>query len=619
MSEISIIVPVYKAEQYLRRCVDSILAQTFSDFDLILVDDGSPDQCPLICDEYAVSDHRIHVIHQVNSGPSLARNNGIEWVFAQSNSRYLAFVDSDDYLHPQFLEYMYQAVESAQADVGMCCHKYVTDSACLNGVKRYNISSVKEISAENLMVAQWSGFNYVWGKLFAKKSFQTLRYPKDVSFGEDNLVIFRVMFEASRIVFVDNELYYYFYNPTGITKSPWTPKSLDVFEGIRVQLTYYAEHNYAKAYEKEIELYIQQYAYQIHRIREDKVNFAKNRSYMWEMQKQMKKLLRQNNSYKARKRFYWYEAVYPKRARVLNIAGKVKRNLKRNGMSGTAKKLLKKCFAVLFIYICVSLWLSYNYLSTTYVQVSDEKITAPLRIVLVSDLHDHVFGKDNSKLIQKIAGQAPNLIILDGDMINSDSGDSHVATDLISALTEIAPVYYSLGNHEIAYMENGNPELLQELKMAGAVVLNNNIVDIEVNGNKMQLGGIYEYAFDTPMQDAQSNENAIAYMERFTSEVSNGEYTLICAHRPESLYCFNYADELWNLDMVLSGHLHGGQVIIPFIGGLYSSMEAFFPTYDYGKYEIGDCIMIITRGLSSNKKVLPRFNNPPEIIVVDMN
>ncbi len=104
MSTVSIIVPVYKVEPYLRRCVDSILAQTFTDFELILVDDGSPDNCPAICDEYVEKDDRVHVIHQENGGLSAARNAGIDWAFANSNSQWLNFVDSDDWVHPEYLE-----------------------------------------------------------------------------------------------------------------------------------------------------------------------------------------------------------------------------------------------------------------------------------------------------------------------------------------------------------------------------------------------------------------------------------------------------------------------------------------------------------------------------------
>ena len=103
MPSVSVIVPVYDVEKTIRRCVDSILAQTYTDYELILVDDGSPDACGAICDEYAVKDSRVHVIHQENGGLSAARNAGIDWAFANTESQYLTFIDSDDWVHPLYL------------------------------------------------------------------------------------------------------------------------------------------------------------------------------------------------------------------------------------------------------------------------------------------------------------------------------------------------------------------------------------------------------------------------------------------------------------------------------------------------------------------------------------
>ena len=105
---ISVIVPVYKVEKYLSRCIDSILAQTYTDFELILVDDGSPDNCGKICDGYAEKDNRV-VIHQGNGGISAARNAGIDWAFENSDSEWIAFIDSDDWVHPLYLECLYNA------------------------------------------------------------------------------------------------------------------------------------------------------------------------------------------------------------------------------------------------------------------------------------------------------------------------------------------------------------------------------------------------------------------------------------------------------------------------------------------------------------------------------
>ena len=120
MPVISVIVPIYKVEPYLRKCIDSVLAQTFTDFELILVDDGSPDNCGAICDEYAAKDDRIRVIHQENRGLSAARNAGIDWAFAHSDSQWLTFIDSDDIVAPDFLAKMISATEQAHADLCVC-------------------------------------------------------------------------------------------------------------------------------------------------------------------------------------------------------------------------------------------------------------------------------------------------------------------------------------------------------------------------------------------------------------------------------------------------------------------------------------------------------------------
>lgn len=281
------------------------------------------------------------------------------------------------------------------------------------------------------------------------------------------------------------------------------------------------------------------------------------------------------------------------------------------------KKVIRAmCVALLaLIIVClISIWISYNWLTVSEFTVTSSKITKPFRMVLISDLHDHQFGSNNETLSEKIREQSPDLIIVDGDMLNGDSENDDVPVELVRSLSEIAPVYYSFGNHEYYYIEAGHDELQEDLEQAGAVVLNYQSIDLEIKGNEIRLGGMYEYGFETPMQTEEENEKALSYLEEY---VETDRYLIMCAHRPESFYCWDYADT-WGLDLVLSGHLHGGQVIIPGVGGLYSNLEEFFPNYDYGQYKLGDSDMIITRGLSSNLKALPRFNNPPEIAVVDV-
>lgn len=281
------------------------------------------------------------------------------------------------------------------------------------------------------------------------------------------------------------------------------------------------------------------------------------------------------------------------------------------------KKIIKILVIIFFILIlaCLaSIWVSYNWLTVTHFTVRSSKISEPFRIVLVSDLHEHQFGRDNEKLAEKIREQSPDLIIIDGDMINGDSENADTAVELVRALKETAPVYYSFGNHEYSYMEAGHEDLTEELEAAGAVVLNYQSIDIDVKGNQIRLGGLYEYGFETGMQSEEENERAIPYLEEYAD---TDRYLIMCAHRPESFYPWDMADQ-WGIDLVLSGHLHGGQVIIPGVGGLYNSLDGFFPKFDYGQYKLGDSDMVITRGLGSNPKMLPRFNNPPEIAVVEV-
>lgn len=277
-------------------------------------------------------------------------------------------------------------------------------------------------------------------------------------------------------------------------------------------------------------------------------------------------------------------------------------------------KVLLIAVIFLFLIVLIDIWISYNWLTVSNFTVTSSKISEPFRIVLISDLHNHEFGSSNAKLVERIQEQSPDLVIIDGDMINGDSENDNVAVEVVRALSETAPVYYSLGNHEYDYIDAGHEELTEDLEEAGAVVLNYQSLDAEVNGNPIRLGGLYEYGFESGMQSEEENERAVSYLKEYTD---TDRYLIMCAHRPESFYPWDYADT-WGIDLVLSGHLHGGQVIIPGLGGLYNSLDGFFAEYDYGQYKLGGSDMIITRGLGSNPKILPRFNNPPEIAVVDV-
>lgn len=270
---------------------------------------------------------------------------------------------------------------------------------------------------------------------------------------------------------------------------------------------------------------------------------------------------------------------------------------------------------VIFLaYILISLWVSVNFIVTREYSIDTGKNVTPFRAVVISDLHDHKFGKENEKLAEKIRQADPDLILMDGDMLNAESEDASVPLELIRQLADTAPIYYALGNHEISYMENGHAGLKEELEEAGAVVLDKEYRDIEVNGTPVRLGGLYDYAFGL-----NGNNDADAAPEDIKDFLTDFQDTdrlkIMLSHRPDS-FIFGDASVVWDADLVISGHNHGGQVIIPFKGGLFGGDQGWFPEYVHGTYEVGNMQMFITSGLGSDRQKLPRFNNPPEIAVV---
>ena len=205
MAKVSIIVPVYKTEEYLSKCIDSILAQTFSDFECILVDDGSPDSCWKICDEYAVKDSRIIVIHQKNSGVAVARNIGLY----KASGRWIMFVDSDDWIEPDLLDIAVSAAESHEADI-------VQWNYIPFGQERY-IQKYQPVQEGWLDVSKknplpwWMGM--CWSRLYSSELIhrQLLRFPENIRLCEDTLFSYSAIAYAKKTWCVEKKLYHYLY------------------------------------------------------------------------------------------------------------------------------------------------------------------------------------------------------------------------------------------------------------------------------------------------------------------------------------------------------------------------------------------------------------------------
>ena len=259
---LSIIVPVYKVERYLRRCVDSILAQTFRDFELILVDDGSPDGCPAICDEYAEKDSRVKVIHKKNGGLSDARNAGIE--IAQGE--YLGFVDSDDFIHPQMYEIMLRTANKTSADMVQCEKRNILldeKIVCpeLNADVEIQVYDVQEVLSQFYpkFAGQIPGF--VIQKLYRREIFSMVQFPVGRLF-EDIYILFPTLERCRKVALIDTTLYYYVYSPGSITRTKQTVKHisdhLDAFYG---QMEYYRNRDRDQYYRAEEALLFNTFAW----------------------------------------------------------------------------------------------------------------------------------------------------------------------------------------------------------------------------------------------------------------------------------------------------------------------------------------------------------------------
>ena len=282
-------------------------------------------------------------------------------------------------------------------------------------------------------------------------------------------------------------------------------------------------------------------------------------------------------------------------------------------------KTLRKIFALLLILLTafgVSVLVSAECLIDVHYTVAVEGLTNGVRAAVISDLHGRELGKDNVRLIAKTTEQFPDVIFLDGDLIDRNSGEEDVREleRLIQSLCEIAPVFFSLGNHEQAYMRNDDT-LLERIEAAGATVVNDSFVDVSIADQTLRIGGTLGYGFYFGRSEEEFTTSA-EYV--FLKEFENTDFPTIClAHRPDT-FIFNGAYDMWDIDVVVSGHTHGGLVRLPFVGGLYAPMQGFFPEYDRGYFQLGDNMqMIISSGLAGHG-VLPRVNNLPEIVVVDL-
>jgi predicted MPP superfamily phosphohydrolase len=242
--------------------------------------------------------------------------------------------------------------------------------------------------------------------------------------------------------------------------------------------------------------------------------------------------------------------------------------------------------------------------------LDDEKISSPVTVVFLSDLH----GCEHPTLIDQVEEIGPDLILLGGDMINHqhETGEDILVTAAaVAELAKLAPVYYSLGNHEIDRVDHQDRDAVSRVVEAGAILLEREYVDLEIRGNRIRLGGLYTPNGESRKPDASSCTD-------FLTELCDTDaFVILMEHRPASFTDAIYPSG-FEPGLVLSGHLHGGHVILPCLGPVWGANSGFFPKYSLGSYEFGDSTLIVSAGLSTQRHIIPRVNNPVEITKITL-
>lgn len=269
---------------------------------------------------------------------------------------------------------------------------------------------------------------------------------------------------------------------------------------------------------------------------------------------------------------------------------------------------------VVAVAVCGGVYFYWQYTKTHYeisfYQITSKKVSRNIRFVVISDIHNREYGENNELLISDIRSLKPDLILFAGDMVIKDQDDYQPMLNLVANLKEIAPCYGVLGNHESEriYYYSEDKALPKKFEDAGLKVLRNAQEIINIGNDTIQLMGVEgtEYGFDA--------YNGRKFMDN--TSIDPSKFSIVMTHMP-ILFDSKLTD--YTFDLGIAGHVHGGLVILPYLGGLYSDEEGFRPKYYAGQYTLSNnATLIISRGLGDSKNI-PRVNNMPELVVIDVN
>lgn len=283
-----------------------------------------------------------------------------------------------------------------------------------------------------------------------------------------------------------------------------------------------------------------------------------------------------------------------------------RREARRQNKRGRKFLIIISVAAAVLIVLALIITRQNMQLEKSFYKVQSDKVSDNVRVVCLSDLHLREFGKDNERLVHAVENLGPDIIAIVGDMNMEQRPDDYSSVlSLCKQLDEIAPLYYSLGNHEIDAMLFSKSRIYKDIKLAGIDILNNETETITVKNTAIDVIGL-----------TQNPSEYEAYGRVFFDKAmkATDNFKLVLNHYPEN---FMGVLEDYEIDLALAGHAHGGQVRLPFIGGLYAADQGILPKLCDGYHEIGNSKLVISRGLGWSGLV-PRINNKPEITVVDI-
>lgn len=337
MTEITVIVPVYKAEAYLAECIDSILSQTFSDFEIILVDDGSPDRSGEICDAYAEKYSNIRVIHQQNQGQAAARNHAL----AVASAQWICFVDSDDLIHPTMLEHLYQAIRNSGAPVAMCEMLEAVDlpeDFYRDREVNFELLSMDEETLTVLHDAQEYPGWVACAKLIRRDLIES--YPfREGRVYEDNEAVGHWICKGGSLARTREMLYFYRGNPESTTKSEFRLKRLDYLWALESLIGFYG----SLGYENMRQRFVRRYIDAVYSCCNGARYLLQRPDVVKEIENNTRCFLRREHIKLSRKQFEnLLEVMHPKLVKVYWPVSGAVRTIRQNGVSGLMKKFLKR-------------------------------------------------------------------------------------------------------------------------------------------------------------------------------------------------------------------------------------------------------------------------------------